>query len=47
MKNGFPTNWRAGSLASIYASPWQSVDQIQRLARTAFTALTSTKQPIK
>jgi len=47
MKNGFPTDWRAGSLASIYASPWQSVDQIQRLVRTAFTVKTPTKQQVK
>jgi hypothetical protein len=40
MKNGFPTDWRAGSLASIYASLWQSVDQIQRLGRADFSAQT-------
>jgi hypothetical protein len=47
MKNGFPTDWRAGSLASIYASPWQSVDQIQRLASTVFSVQTSTKKQVK
>jgi hypothetical protein len=47
MKNGFPTDWRAGSLASIYSSPWQSVDQIQRLARTTFSVQTSTKKQVK
>ena len=31
-QNGFPTGRRAAALASIYESPWQSVDQIQRLA---------------
>jgi hypothetical protein len=38
-QNGFPTGRRAGSLASIYASLWQSVDQIQRLVSTTFAAL--------
>ncbi|WP_233506067.1 hypothetical protein [Rhodoferax lacus] len=44
MKNGFPTDWRAGSLASIYASLWQSVDQIQRLAHTDFSMRAANKK---
>ena len=44
MKNGFLTDWRAGSLASIYASLWQSVDQIQRLAQTNFSVRAANKK---
>ena len=43
IKNGLPTGRRAASLASIYVSPWKSVDQIQRLSRTAFAALNTIK----